>query len=77
MVMSNETWLGAALSFVGMWLAMMVAMMLPTSLPMLLLYRRAALFRGKARLGWRTFVVAAGYFSVWVQFGVLAYLLVG
>jgi predicted metal-binding membrane protein len=73
MVMPNQTWLGAALSFVGMWLAMMVAMMLPSSLPMLLLYRRAALFRGEARLGWRTFGVGAGYFFVWVQFGVLAY----
>jgi predicted metal-binding membrane protein len=75
MVMPNQTWLGA-LSFVGMWLAaMMVAMMLPSSLPMLLLYRRAALFRGEARLGWRTFVVGVGYFFIWVQFGVLAYLL--
>jgi predicted metal-binding membrane protein len=75
MVMPKQTWLGAALSFVGMWLAMMVAMMLPSSLPILLLYRRAALFRGEAGVGWRTFVVGAGYFFVWMQFGVLAYLL--
>ena len=46
MVMPGQTWLGAALSFVGMWLAMMIAMMLPSSLPMLLLYRRAAAFQG-------------------------------
>jgi predicted metal-binding membrane protein len=75
MIMPNQSWLGAALSFVGMWLAMMIAMMLPSSLPMLLLYRRAALFRGETRVGWRTFVAGVGYFFVWVQFGVVAYLL--
>jgi predicted metal-binding membrane protein len=75
MGMPSQTWIGAALSFVGMWLAMMIAMMLPSSLPMLLLYRRAAAFRGETHLGWRTFVVGAGYFFVWAQFGVIAYLL--
>jgi len=73
MVMPGQTWLGAALSFVGMWLAMMVAMMLPSSLPMLLLYRRAAAFRGETHLGLKTFVLGAGYFFVWLLFGVIAY----
>lgn len=73
MVMPGQTWLGAALSFVGMWLAMMVAMMLPSSLPMLLLYRRAAAFRGKSDLGVTTFVLGTGYFLVWLLFGVIAY----
>jgi predicted metal-binding membrane protein len=73
MVMPGQTWLGSALSFVGMWLAMMVAMMLPSSLPMLLLYRRAAAFRGQTHLGWMTIVLAAGYFFVWLLFGVIAY----
>jgi predicted metal-binding membrane protein len=41
----------------------------------LLLYRRAAAFRGETRLGARTFLLAAGYFFVWVQFGVLSYLI--
>lgn len=31
--MCGQTWLGAATSFVGMWTAMMAAMMLPMSLP--------------------------------------------
>jgi predicted metal-binding membrane protein len=75
MIMPGQTWLDAALSFVGMWLAMMIAMMLPSSLPMLLLYRRAAAFRRETRVGWRTFVLGAGYFFVWVQFGVLSYLI--
>jgi predicted metal-binding membrane protein len=52
---------------------MMVAMMLPSALPMLLLYRRAAAFRGEARLGVRTLAVGTGYFLVWALFGVLAY----
>jgi predicted metal-binding membrane protein len=73
MVMPGQAWLGAALSFVGMWLAMMVAMMLPSSLPMLLLYRRAAAFRGETHLGLMTFVLGTGYFFVWLLFGVIAY----
>ena len=52
---------------------MMVAMMLPSSLPMLLLYRRAAAFRGETHLGLMTFVLGAGYFFVWLLFGVIAY----
>jgi predicted metal-binding membrane protein len=74
MVMPGQSWMTAALAFVGMWLAMMVAMMLPSSLPMLLLYRRAAAFRGESRLGLLTFAVGTGYFLVWTLFGVLAYL---
>ena len=72
-VMPKQNWPSAALSFVGMWLAMMVAMMLPSCLPMLLLYRRAAAFRGELHLGSITFVLGSGYFFVWVLFGVVAY----
>jgi predicted metal-binding membrane protein len=56
-----------------MWLAMMIAMMLPSTMPMLLLYRRAAAFRGEANLGRSIFALGAGYFGVWVLFGVTAY----
>lgn len=73
MVMPGQTWITAALAFVGMWLAMMVAMMLPSALPMLLLYRRAAAFRGESRLSALTLAVGTGYFLVWAVFGVLAY----
>ena len=65
--------LQSALMFAGMWVAMMVAMMLPSTLPMLLLYRRAAHFRGEARVGLLSTMVAAGYFGVWTVFGMLAY----
>src|SRR5260370_11138074 len=37
--------LAGAVIFTLMWLAMMVAMMLPSAMPMLLLYRRALYFR--------------------------------
>src|SRR3974390_1861184 len=65
MVMPGQNWITAALAFVGMWLAMMVAMMLPSALPMLLLYRRAAAFRGESRLSALTLAVGIGYFLVW------------
>src|SRR5271169_4554361 len=48
MVMLGQTQFEAFLMFVAMWLAMMIAMMLPSALPMLLLYHRAAAFRGES-----------------------------
>jgi predicted metal-binding membrane protein len=65
----------AAAMFTAMWLAMMIAMMLPSTLPMLLLYRRAAAFRGENRLGRAMFALGSGYFFVWTGFGVVAYLI--
>jgi predicted metal-binding membrane protein len=53
---------GSALSFLGMWIAMMAAMMLPSLLPVLLRYRRATGYR-------RTALVGAGYFLVWSAVG--------
>jgi predicted metal-binding membrane protein len=35
----GQTWPGAAASFLGMWVVMMVAMMLPSLVPMLRRYR--------------------------------------
>src|SRR4051812_27625856 len=40
MRMPGQTWAGAAASFPGMWVVMMVAMMLPSLLPMLWRYRQ-------------------------------------
>lgn len=65
----------AAGMFAVMWLAMMVAMMLPSTMPMLLLYRRAAAYRGAEHLGQAMFVLGGGYFFVWSLFGVVAYLI--
>jgi predicted metal-binding membrane protein len=52
----------AAAVFITMWLAMMIAMMLPSSISMLLLYRRAAEFRGEDHSGRAVFVLGSGYF---------------
>jgi predicted metal-binding membrane protein len=41
MRMPGQTWPGAAASFLGMWVVMMVAMMLPSLVPMLRRYREA------------------------------------
>jgi predicted metal-binding membrane protein len=71
--MPMGAWLSSAVMFSGMWLAMMVAMMLPSTLPMLLLYRRAARFRGEAHTAILSAVLGAGYFGVWTAFGVVAY----
>ena len=71
--MPMGSYLRSAMMFAGMWAAMMVAMMLPSTLPMLLLYQRAARFRGEARVGTLSAVMAGGYFCVWTAFGMLAY----
>jgi predicted metal-binding membrane protein len=67
--MPGQTWPGAAASFLGMWVVMMVAMMLPSLVPMLWRYREAVGRMGEARLGWLTAVVGMGYFLVWTMFG--------
>src|SRR5512147_1830994 len=74
MRMPGQTWAGAAASFVGMWGAMMVAMMLPSLVPMLWRYRQAVGSRiGETRLGWLTALVGVGYFFVWTVFGMAAF----
>jgi predicted metal-binding membrane protein len=43
MRMPGQTWPGAAASFLGMWIVMMIAMMLPSLVPMLARYRQAVI----------------------------------
>src|SRR5262249_9537796 len=62
MRMPGQTWLGAAASFLGMWVVMMVAMMLPSLAPMLWRYRQAVGRTGETRLGRLTALVGVGYF---------------
>jgi len=71
--MPGQTWPGAAASFLCMWIVMMVAMMLPSLVPMLWRYRQAVGRPGGARLNWLTTVVGAGYFFVWTVFGMAAF----
>jgi predicted metal-binding membrane protein len=73
MQMPGQTWTMTAVSFVGMWTVMMVAMMLPSLVPMLRRYREVVWSVAGARLGWLTVCVGAGYFFVWSLFGVAAF----
>jgi predicted metal-binding membrane protein len=73
MRMPGQTWAGAALSFLGMWVVMMMAMMLPSLVPMLLRYRQAVGRTGATRLGRLTTLVGVGYFFVWTVFGMVAF----
>src|SRR6059036_2476782 len=73
MRMPGQTWPGAAASFLGMWVVMMVAMMLPSLVPMLWRYRQAVGGTGETRLGRLSAIVGVGYFFVWTMFGMAAY----
>ena len=73
MRMPGQTWPGAAASFLGMWVVMMVAMMLPSLVPMLWRYRQAVGKAAETRLGWLTALVGMGYFLVWTLFGMAAF----
>jgi len=73
MRMPGQTWPGAAASFVGMWVVMMAAMMLPSLVPMLRRYRDAVGRPGATRLDRLTVLVAAGYFFVWTVLGIAAF----
>ena len=73
MRMPGQTWLGAAAAFVPKWVAMMVAMMLPSLTPLLWRYRTAMARAGSARVGWLTALAGAGYFAVWAAFGVAVF----
>ena len=73
MRMPGQTWPGAAASFLGMWVVMMVAMMLPALMPMLMRYRQVVGRTGDTRLGWLTAMVGVGYFVVWTAVGMAAF----
>src|SRR3974390_291616 len=64
MRMPGQTWLASSAMFLLMWLAMMVAMMLPSAMPMLNSYRRW--LAGEGVNGISTLIVAGGYFGVWM-----------
>jgi len=58
-----------------MWVVMMVAMMLPSLVPMLWRYRQAVGGPGETRLGRLTALVGVGYLLVWTVFGMAAFTL--
>ena len=69
----EQTWAGLAASFIGMWTVMMVAMMLPSLVPVLRRYRRAIREVGDTRAGILTTLVGACYFLVWAGLGAAAF----
>src|SRR5215469_10817538 len=71
--MRGQTWLGAAASFVAMWVVMMMAMMLPSLVPTLWSYRQTIGKNGETRPSWRTALVGMGYFFVWTVFGIILF----
>ena len=73
MRMPGQTWPDAAAAFLGMWVVMMAAMMLPSLVPMLWRYRQAVDRTGETRLGLLTALVGVGYFFVWTVFGMATY----
>ena len=73
MRMPGQTWPAAGVSFLGMWVVMMVAMMMPSLVPMLWRYRQAAGMTDEARLGRLTALVGVGYFFVWTLFGMAVF----
>lgn len=73
MRMPDQTLACAAASFLGMWVVMMVAMMLPSLVPMLIRYRETIGMVAAQRLGWLTTLVGAGYFAVWTAIGMAVF----
>ncbi len=73
MRMPGQTWSGAAASFLGIWVVMMVAMMMPSLVPMLWRYRLTVGRTDETRLGRLTALVGVGYFFVWTAFGMAAF----
>lgn len=73
MRMPGQSWPGVAISFLGMWTVMMVAMMLPALVPMLRRYRAALGAAAGPRLGGFTVLAGVAYFLVWVLSGAIAF----
>ena len=61
----------AAGLFIGGWVLMTVAMMLPTTMPLLLIFRRLTSARSNGTL--LTLLVVAGYLSAWTLFGMAVF----
>lgn len=72
-MLMSPSYVAAALSFLGMWDVMMLAMMMPSLVPMLLRYRNAVRETSAWRLGWLTAVVRLGYFVVWTIIGLIIF----
>jgi predicted metal-binding membrane protein len=74
MVVTPSTWTaGYAALMLSMWFVMMVAMMLPSATPMLLIFARVSRRERAAERPWvSTGVFASGYLAAWACFSVVA-----
>jgi predicted metal-binding membrane protein len=75
MSMGHQSVLAHTAMFLAMWAVMMVAMMLPSVMPAVLLHSRliaSRVERGERRAG-SPVLLLAGYFSIWMAFGAVAY----
>jgi predicted metal-binding membrane protein len=75
MSMGNQSSFAHMTMFLVMWSTMMVAMMLPSVMPAVLLHQRliqTRVARGDAAAGSHVLLLA-GYFAVWTGFGAVAY----
>ncbi len=87
MRMPGQTWPGVGAAFLGMWTAMMIAMMLPSLVPALWRYiagagsadeaARTCAFeaRGGMRSERLAALIGAGYFFVWIVLGAAVFVL--
>lgn len=73
MRMPGQSRLAAAAAFLGMWVVMMVAMMLPALVPVLAKYRRALERHDVAGVTGLTALAGTAYFLVWAAYGAAAY----
>lgn len=62
-----------ALIYIGGWVLMSAAMMLPTTFPLLTIFRRMTL--GRLDQGMLTALLILGYLVMWTAFGIVAHLL--
>jgi len=73
MRMPDQTWAGLGASFLGMWLVMTAAMMLPSLTPMLWRYRQAIGAINSTQRNWLISLASAGYFCVWTAVGLIGF----
>jgi predicted metal-binding membrane protein len=73
MRMHGQSWLASSASFMGMWIVMMAAMMLPALVPTLLRYRLSLRGPKTIHQDALTVVAGAGYFFLWALLGAVVY----
>ncbi|WPU91560.1 DUF2182 domain-containing protein [Mucilaginibacter sabulilitoris] len=71
MPMPGQGWASSAITFLLMWESMMIAMMLPSAVPMLLRHGRTQNHERQLSACLSMLQLASGYFFVWLLIGIL------